>query len=309
VEAPRSVSIVIVNWNAGEHLLACLRSVAEHPLPFQCDVLVIDNASTDGSAERALEEFPWARVIFNEENRGLAPGNNQGISESTGDAILISNPDIIFREGSIAALLEVLERRPRAAFAIPRLLHPDGSLQTGAGDLPTVTDALRGRRSAYERADDGTRRAFWWDGWAHDSERRIGHGAEAAYLVRREALDEIGLQDEHFILDWEGVDWAARAADAGWEVWFTPRSEIVHAGGASISQISMRWVLSTHRGMARYMRRHLGLRGWLAQPLVAGRAVAKIASGLGPEYGHADRGQTAAGSQPTGASVGDDVLP
>jgi N-acetylglucosaminyl-diphospho-decaprenol L-rhamnosyltransferase len=286
VEPPQSVSIVIVNWNAGEHLRACLRSVAEHPPPCPCDVVVIDNASTDGSAERAREELASARVIHNDENRGLAAGNNQGIRESAGDAVLICNPDVVFREGSIAALLDLFARRPRAAFAIPRLLHPDGSLQTGTGDLPTVMDALRGRRAAYRRADDGTKRAFWWDGWAHDAERRIGHGAEAAYLVRRRALDEIGLQDERFILDWEGIDWAARAAEAGWEVWFTPRSEIVHAGGASIGQISARWVVWTHRSMARYLRRHLGVTGWLAQPLVAARAVTKLAARLGPDYGH-----------------------
>ncbi len=289
---PTSVSIVIVSWNPGEYLRACLRSLVEHPPLCSWDAVVIDNASNDGSAERARAEFPWAEVIVNATNRGLAAANNQGIEASTGEAILLCNPDVVFREGSIDALLDLFARRPRAAFAIPRLLHPDGTLQTGTGDLPTIGDALLGRRSAYRRAADGTSRAFWWDGWAHDEERQIGHGAEAAYLVRRSALPEIGLQDERFELDWEGIDWAARAAETGLEVWFTPRSEIVHAGGVSISQASTRWVLTTHRGMARYMRKHHGLAGLLVQPVVFARAGFKLAMKLKPDYGRA--------GQPTG---------
>ena len=273
---PKSISIVIVNWNAGEHLQACLRSLAEHPPPCPWDVFVVDNASTDGSVERAQAEFPSIEIIVNDSNQGLAAGNNQGIRASEGEAILICNPDVVFREGSIQALLKVFDRHPRAAFAIPKLLHSDGRLQPGVGDLPTVGDALRGRRWALRRGADGTSRAFWWDGWPHDEERQIGHGAEAAYLVRRSTLSEIGLQDERFALDWEGIDWAASVAEAGWEIWFTPDSVIVHAGGASISQVSTRWILTTHRGMARYMRKHHGVPGMLVQPIIAARAGAKL---------------------------------
>jgi GT2 family glycosyltransferase len=273
---PRPVSVVIVNWNAGEHLQACLRSLAEHPPSCEWDAYVIDNASTDDSIEKVRAEFPSVHVIVNDDNCGLAGGNNQGMNASGGEAILICNPDVVFREGSIDALLDVFERHPRAAFAIPRIVSPDGSLQPGVGDLPTVSDALLGRRWAYRQGADGDGRAFWWDGWAHDEERQIGHGAECAYLVRRSAIPEIGLQDERFELDWEGVDWAARVAEAGWEVWFTPDSEVVHFGGASITQATTRWILTTHRGMARYMRKHLGLPGLLAQPIIAARAGAKV---------------------------------
>lgn len=288
---PSSVSVVVVNWNAGDDLLACLRSLAEHPPSCEWDAVVVDNASTDGSAEEAGDTFPWLKLIVNETNRGLAAANNQGIAATAGDAILICNPDVVFLDGSIDALIDVLARHPRAAFAIPRLLHPDGRLQTGAGDLPTIAEALRGRASARARAADATSRAFWWDGWAHDEERRIGHGAEAAYLVRRRALDEIGLQDEGFWLDWEGIDWAARVAAAGWEIWFTPDAEIVHTGGVSIRQATVRWVLTTHRGMARYLRKHHGLAGLMVQPVVAVRAIVKLlGSRLVPFYDRAQDG-------------------
>jgi GT2 family glycosyltransferase len=97
-----------------------------------------------------------------------------------------------------------------------------------------------------------TTTGVWWDGWAHDEERVIGRGHEAGYLVRRRAVEEVGLQDERYRLDWEGVDWTARLRSAGWDVWLCPDAEAVHLGGSSIRQVPFRWIVSSHRGMYRY---------------------------------------------------------
>ena len=149
----------------------------------------------------------------------------------------------------------MLDRRARAAFVVARLVHPDGTLQTSAGDLPTLGDALPlGRQLARRRAEADATSGFWWDGWDHNEERTIGHGAEACYLVRTAALRDIGLQDEGYVLDWEGLDWSERAWAAGWEVWFCPTAEAVHLGGVSIRQVPIRWVVESHRGMYRYFR-------------------------------------------------------
>lgn len=93
---------------------------------------------------------------------------------------------------------------------------------------------------------------MWWHDWPADEERAVGHGAEACYAVRRLALDEIGVQDERFVLDWEGLDWSARAWEAGWEVWFCPAATVTHVGGVSVRQVTARWIASTHLGMYRY---------------------------------------------------------
>lgn len=240
---------------------------------------MVDNASSDGSVAAVQERAAWARVIANAENRGLAAGNNQGMLAARGDAILISNPDVVYRKGAITALWDLLERRPRAAFAVARLLNPDGSVQTAAGDLPSLGDALRGRQAARRVAKKGTgtTTGFWWDSWGHDDERPIGHGGEACYLVRKAAVLEIGPQDERYRLDWEGIDWSARAWDRGWEVWFCPAAEVVHAGGVSIRQDPMRWVVRSHRGMYRYFadRRPRWMRPALAIAF-ASRAAAKL---------------------------------
>lgn len=271
------LSVVIVNWNAGSALAGCLASLAAHPPSVLYEVILVDNASTDGSAEAAARADPSLRLIANPDNRGLAAANNQGILAARGDALLISNPDVVYQPGAVDALLAALQRHPRAAIVVPRLRYEDGSLHTSVGDLPTLGQALAGRR-AQRRAAGAGPHGFWWDGWAHDEERQVGRGHEAAYLVARQAIAEVGLQDERYVLDWEGIDWTARMADAGWEVWFTPDAEVTHLGGVSIRQVPFRWVVRSHIGIYRYFAtRHPWWRPWLA-PVLAARAGAKLAA-------------------------------
>ncbi len=285
-DAQAELTAVVVGWNSGEALLGALRSLAEHPPAVPWEAILVDNASSDGSPDRVAAELPGVRVVRNRTNRGLAAANNQGIEASTGPWVLICNPDIVVGPGAIDALLAVMDRHPRAAFVVAKLVRPDGSPQTSAGDLPTLGEALLGRQVQQRRgasagtgmgAGDGDPHGFWWDGWAHDEERRIGHGMEACFLVRRAALADIGLQDEGFPLDWEGIDWSARAAAAGWEVWFCPDAEVVHLGGVSLRQAQAAWVVRSHRGMYRYFakRRSIAWRPLLAVAF-AGRAALKL---------------------------------
>jgi len=279
-----TVSVIIVNWNSLDVVAGCLDSLAANPPPGSWDVTVIDNGSTDGSVEwlrqRAAASADGAvRLIANQTNRGLPAANNQGIAASVGEALLICNPDVVFHQGAIAAMVDLLERRPGAGIVVPRLLYPDGAVQTSAGDLPTLSQALKGRQAQRHRVGVGQPEGFWWDGWPHDVERPIGRGHEAAYLVRRSAVAQVGLQDERFPLDWEGIDWTARFRDAGWEVWLCPGAEVVHLGGASIRQVPFRWVVSSHRGMYRYFakRRPAYWRPFLAV-VIGGRAAVKLAA-------------------------------
>ena len=209
----QTLSIVVVNWNAREHLLRFLGSLEAYPPAVEWDLVVVDNNSTDGSVTAVEREVSWARLLVNRTNEGLSRANNAGLAGTNGQFVLLCNADILVRAGTLDALLDLAARRPRAAFVIPRLVNPDGTLQTAAGDLPTLGEAMFGHRAGRGR---GT--GFWWHGWDHDEELAVGHGAEACYLVRRAAVDEIGLQDEGFPLDWEGVD-CAHAATAS----VTPR--------------------------------------------------------------------------------------
>jgi N-acetylglucosaminyl-diphospho-decaprenol L-rhamnosyltransferase len=282
-----ALSVIIVNWNSRDALAGCLASLASDPTPGGSELIVVDNGSVDGSVAWLRAHDRGVHLIANPDNRGLPAANNQGIAASRGETLLICNPDVVFRPGAVAAMVDVLQRHPRAAIVVPRLLYPDGALQTSAGDLPTLGDALRGRQAQRRRRPGagvgglgvGAAAGFWWDGWPHDEERMIGRGHEAAYLVRRSAVAEVGLQDERFALDWEGIDWTARFRDAGWEVWLSPAAEVVHLGGASIRQVPFRWVVSSHRGMYRYFakRRPVYWRPVLAA-VVAARAAVKLAA-------------------------------
>ncbi|MFP5578400.1 MAG: glycosyltransferase family 2 protein [Acidimicrobiia bacterium] len=270
------VAVVIVSWNARRPLLECLASLAPAALAGELDVVVVDNASTDGTVDAVAASAPWARCIANPSNRGLSAANNQGIAATTAPFVCISNPDVVYRPGTIPALRAAMDDHPRAAFTFARLRHPDGTLQTTVGDLPRLRDALLGRQATRRRrADHG----FWWDGWAHDQDRRIGHGLEACYLARRAAIAHIGVQDEGFWLDWEGIDWCARAAELGWESWFVAGAEATHVGGVSLRQAQARWIVESHRSMHRYFSRrmHPAARPVLAV-LFGARALVKLAS-------------------------------
>jgi hypothetical protein len=250
-----------------------------NPPSIPWEAVVVDNGSTDGSLGAIKQAAPWARIIANGANLGLAAANNQGILATRADAVLISNPDVVYRPHAIDGLVAVMRRRPRAAFVAPKLLYEDGALQASAGDLPTLTQALLGRQVQRRRdAHRSTGGGLWWVGWNHSEERRVGRAAECAYLVRRAAIESIGLQDERFPLDWEGIDWSARARDAGWEIWFCPEAEVIHLGGRSIRKRQLHWVVSSHRGMYRYFSKR-SPRG--THPLLAGIVGLRAATKLG----------------------------
>jgi GT2 family glycosyltransferase len=287
------VSIVVVTWNSAAVVLGCLRSVVEHPPTVAWEMIVVDNGSADGTVGLVRAHVPSARVIANDRNRGLPAANNQGLAVAAGDRVVICNPDVVFAPGAIDALSRVLDRHRGAGWVVPRLRYEDGGLQTSAGDLPTLTQAVLGRQAGRRRRP-GSPSGFWWDGWAHDEERVIGRGHEAAYLIRRSAVDDVGPQDERYRLDWEGFDWTDRFRRRGWEIWLAPAAEVVHLGGTSIRQVPFRWVISQHRGMYRYFSTRRP-RVW--RPLLAvvfgGRAVIKLATiGAGAplyQWAHRDR--------------------
>jgi GT2 family glycosyltransferase len=288
MSAPPAISVVIVTWNCRERVVECLRSLGEHPPARDYEVVVVDNGSSDGTVEAVRAAAPAATVIANPANRGLPAANNQGMLAATGEYLVISNPDVVYGPGAIDALVDLLERRPRAGFAFACLHHPDGSVQTCTGDLPTLREALTGRAARVARPDPRPH-GFWWHGWSHDREVRIGHGGESCYATRRSTIAEVGVQDERFRLDWEGIEWVARAADSGWESWFCPTASVVHVGGASIRQVPMRWIVWSHVGMYRYFESRVpaALRPVLAATITA-RAALKVARTYSGAHGYDD---------------------
>ncbi len=245
------VSVVVVTWNAAGHFDQCLESVAGN------ETIVVDNCSSDGTAALVRERFPDVRVI-QQDNRGMGGGNNTGIRAGGGRYVFVLNSDAWIEKAGLERLVAFADAHPRAAVVGPRLVNPDGSLQRSVRGEPTLwrlaTEYLFLRKLA-PRAE--LLNAFYGGGFAHDIPRQVESLQGAALLVRREAIDEVGLFDESFFMFSEETDWLARFREAGWQVWFTPVAEVVHLGGASHGG---RLYAENLRGILRFLDKHKGRR-------------------------------------------------
>jgi GT2 family glycosyltransferase len=269
------VSAVVVSYNAREHLLRCLAAL-EAQDGETLEIVVVDNASADGSAAAARAAHPKARVVDAGVNLGFARACNLGVREAQGPYVLILNPDAEVRPGCVAALAHVLDERPRVAVVGPRTLSGDGTAQVSFGEGLTplaewrqqrLVRGVRLRRAdALRQADERAR-----------VEREPGWISGSCLLARRSALTEIGGFDEAFFLYEEDVDLCVRLRDAGWHVAFTPSAEVVHHLGVSMASDPWRSQLEYHRSHLRFYRKHNGwlqtalLRCWIAASALPGR--------------------------------------
>jgi N-acetylglucosaminyl-diphospho-decaprenol L-rhamnosyltransferase len=218
---------VIVTWNAAEMIGDCLRS-----LPATVDVVVVDNASADGTREVLRGEFPAVRLVENESNTGFAAAANRGLADVSGaDYALLLNPDALLEPGALEVLVDFLDAHPRAASCSALVIDAGGRPEPGsAGPEPTLlTAALHELGLAPLSQRLSTMRAS-----SNAGPARRDWVAGTSVLLRTEALRDVGPFDESFFLYCEDIDWCRRARDAGWEVWLAPMAKAVHAGSASV---------------------------------------------------------------------------
>lgn len=285
------LSIVIVNWNTRDLLLAALDSIFGCPPRASHEVIVVDNASSDGSADAVAARFPRAALIRNQENAGYARGNNQGIRTAKGRAVLLLNPDVVLPPGGLDRALQILDSRPGAGALGVRLVHPDGRLQRSVRGFPSPAavafEVLGLSRLLPQSRLFGAYRMTWF---TYDREAEVDQPMGTFLLLRREALNDVGLLDEQFPIFFNEVDWCCRARRKGWKILFSPEVEVVHHGGASTSLVSARMAWESRRGLLAYYRKHYPglafaplywltagaswLQAWAAARVRAGRAAA-----------------------------------
>ncbi len=250
-----ALSICTVNWNTRTDLRALLQSVrADAP---DAEVIVVDNGSTDGSAEMVRGEFPGVRLIANPDNRGYARATNQALAAAGGQYLFLLNPDSLVRPGCSARLRRFLDEHPRAGAAGPRVLNPDGSLQPSARRFPTFAAGLF-RHTPLGWLLPGNRftRAYLMQEWDHTAPREVEWLSGAALMLRRVAVEQVGALDERFFMFCEDVDWAYRARAAGWERWYVPDAVVVHRIGRATDQAVFPMVRAFHRSMLRFYWKH-----------------------------------------------------
>jgi GT2 family glycosyltransferase len=242
------LSIVIVNWNAGELLRRAVESVVTFPPSVEYEVIVVDNASSDDSvalmrnSDMAIElaHRDRLRVILNQENRGFGQANNQAFALTESAFLFMLNPDAAVTQGSIDKLIATVQDRSRRGAAGPRILNADGSLQTSAWrNPPAAWEILLSQMKLYLLLPRRFRGELLLGGhWRHDRERRVPMLSGAAMLVRREVIDEVGGFDERFHMYGEDNEWCLRMTRAGWQLIFQPQAVVLHHGAQSSLQ---RW--------------------------------------------------------------------
>jgi len=271
------LAVVIVNHNAGAYLLRCLRSVLERSGDVELEIVVVDNASTDGSAEEAAAAFPQARLIRCE-NRGFAAGVNVGIRATSAPSVLVLNPDVEIVSGTLAELVRLAEARPRAGVIGPRILNPDGTVYPSGRTVPSLATAVGHAFLGPVWPRNPFTRRYHLADWDRTTERRVDWISGAAFLLRRRALEEVGPLDERFFLYAEEVDLFTRLREAGWEIVFTPSLEVVHEQGVSTGR-SRRMHLIHAESVYRYFEKHHA-HGWRRALLPLARLVLRARAEL-----------------------------
>jgi N-acetylglucosaminyl-diphospho-decaprenol L-rhamnosyltransferase len=272
------LAVVIVNHNAGEYLGRCLDSVLAAAGGISLDVVVVDNASRDGSAG-AVGSRPGTRLIENRANLGFAAGANLGIRATDAPFVLLINPDAEILSGTLSSVVKVARDRPDAGAIGALVRNPDRTVQPSARRVPRTFEALMHAFLGPIAPGNRWTRAYTMADWDRASEREVEWISGSAMLLRREALHDVGVFDEAYFMYVEDVDLCTRLRRAGWKVRFSPELEVVHEIGVSAQGQSRRMAREHSRSIYRYFVKHRAHGGAaILKPLV--RAALAVRSEL-----------------------------
>ncbi len=258
------LSVIIVSWNVKDLLRLCLNSVLEslssgqgHRLSPQ--LIVVDNASSDGSVGMLREQFPQIHLIANEKNLGFTRGNNQGIAFSDGRYILLLNPDTEVVGDALGDMVAYMEAHHQVGALGPQLLDPDGQVQSSRRRFPNLSTAYVESTflQQWGPKSDILKRYYVLDG-SDDETQAVDWVVGACLLMRRKALQEVGLLDERFFMYSEELDWCYRAKRSGWEVVYLPTAQVIHYVGKSSEQVLPVRHIQFQRSKVLFFRKHHG---------------------------------------------------
>ncbi len=252
------LSIIIVNRNTKEYLLPCLRSVLENEKGTGWKIIVVDNGSRDGSPAEAKRKFPSIDLIENEGNLGFAKAVNQGLQKAPGRYVLLLNPDTQVKKGAIEELISFMDAHPDAGIAGAKLLDSDGSKQNSIANFPSLATELSNKsllRWLFPERFPGKERDYS-EPVAVDSV--IG----ACIMVRRDAIEQVGLLDEDYFLFLEETDWCYRMKRAGWRIYHIPQAEALHFQGKSAEKDKKRAKVEFYRSRYHFFKKNRGSLQW-----------------------------------------------
>lgn len=251
------VSVIVIAWNVRELLYNCLKSVYKETRGINYEVIYVDNASDDGSVKMVKERFPAVRIIENEENKGFITANNQGIEISKGKYVLLLNSDTIILDNAIAKAVKFVDQHPEAAVIGCRVLNPDMTLQRTCSMYHSLLNMFLAATYLYKifprNMFFGRHDMTWWD-FDDVKEVEVVYGCFS--LVRREAINQIGLMDPRYFVFGDDPDWCYRFSKAGWKIFFTPEPRIIHYGGQTTKKMADKFILQLYGSHLIFMKLH-----------------------------------------------------
>lgn len=264
----KDLRIIIVSWNVEKHLDTCLASLSAACTGLDWDVVVVDNASDDGSIDVARRH--GATVIANSDNRGFAKACNQGLTGLDARYALLLNPDTECPSGSLAALVREADKHPKAGILGPKLLNTDGSVQTSIRRFPTFWSQV-GVMLKLHNFFPGLFRHYFATDLSLEKEQDVDQVMGSCFLIRRELIEQIGGLDERYFIWFEEVDYCRQAHKAGWSVRYLPSVSVTHIGGQSFDQVfSLKKQRYLNNSLVKYFRKwHPGWQAgllWVLQP-------------------------------------------
>lgn len=267
---PPTLSVIIVSWNVRELLKRALHSITnswgERP---GLEIIVVDNASSDGTPAMVERDFPDVTLIASPENRGYGAGNNQGIAAARGEYILVLNPDVELVSDALPRLVDFAEIRPEVGLVAPQLLTPEGEIQSSRRRFPTLPVLFLESTWLQMLLPERSLRHYYAKDAPDTSTQSLDWVQGAAMLVRRSVVEKVGGFDEAFFMYSEELDWCRRIKEAGWEIVYYPEARIIHHEGKSSEQVVPARHIYFQSSKIHYTRKYHGpfiaelLRLWL----------------------------------------------
>ena len=253
------VSVIIVNWNAKKYVEECLTSLIEAANDLSVEIILVDNASTDGSVEMVNQSFPSVKVIQNESNLGFAAANNIGIKVATGKYVCLINSDVNVPPNCLQNMYRYMNEQPSIGLLGPKMLGKCGNTRRSGMRFPTIGNMLL-RALALDSTlkGPGPMGGFLMADFHFDQIKDMEVLNGWFWMARREALDEVGLLDEQFFMYGEDIDWCKRFRLAGWRIVFYPQAEALHYGGASSANAPIRFFIEMQRANLQYWKKYHG---------------------------------------------------
>ncbi|MGH2705546.1 MAG: glycosyltransferase family 2 protein [Actinomycetota bacterium] len=255
-----AVAMVFVTTDEGRVLMSAIESLYATRTRRPLEIVVIDNASSDGAAARMTRRWPEIQILRQPRRSGLPTNLNRGIRATVSPYMMLCNPDLIFQHAAVDVLADFLDSHPGAGIAAPRLMWADGTPRPSARRWYTARHLIALKLPWTQNPPSPAIRDSVYDDWDHRAPRSVDWVPCPATMIRRAALDEVGLMDERFRLYFDDVDLSLRMHEGGWEVWCVPDAKVVHLEQrASVRPLTTQWRWHLV-SLTKFWWKHRGLR-------------------------------------------------